>query len=298
MSELAIVENQRIDDKIYTIRGVQVMLDEDLARLYQVESKRLNEQVKRNIERFPEKFRFQLTADEYEILRSQIATLSLDKAWGKHRKYLPYAFTEQGVSMLSAVLKSQIAVEVSIKIIDSFVNMRKFLSQNSSIFARLETIEEKQLKYKLESDEKFNQIFKAIEDKTITKKQHIFYDGQIFDAYIFVSDIIKSAKKSIKLIDNYIDESTFLLFTKRDETVEAIIYTKNISKELELDLKKHNSQYPKIELKKFDLSHDRFLIIDNIKVYHFGASLKDLGKKWFAVSKMDINSFDMIGRLK
>lgn len=298
MSELAIVENQRIDDKIYTIRGVQVMLDEDLARLYQVESKRLNEQVKRNIERFPEKFRFQLTADEYEILRSQIATLSLDKAWGKHRKYLPYAFTEQGVSMLSAVLKSQIAVEVSIKIIDSFVNMRKFLSQNSSIFARLETIEEKQLKYKLESDEKFNQIFKAIEDKTITKKQHIFYDGQIFDAYIFVSDIIKSAKKSIKLIDNYIDESTFLLFTKRDETVEAIIYTKNISKELELDLKKHNSQYPKIELKKFDLSHDRFLIIDNIKVYHFGASLKDLGKKWFAVSKMDINSFEMIGRLK
>ena len=298
MSELAIVENQRIDDKIYTIRGVQVMLDEDLARLYQVESKRLNEQVKRNIERFPEKFRFQLTADEYEILRSQIATLSLDKAWGKHRKYLPYAFTEQGVSMLSAVLKSQIAVEVSIKIIDSFVNMRKFLSQNSSIFARLETIEEKQLKYKLESDEKFNQIFKAIEDKTITKKQHIFYDGQIFDAYIFVSDIIKSAKKSIKLIDNYIDESIFLLFTKKDEKVETIIYTKNISKELELDLKKHNSQYPKIELKKFDLSHDRFLIIDNIKVYHFGASLKDLGKKWFAVSKMDINSFEMIGRLK
>ncbi|MCT7628695.1 ORF6N domain-containing protein [Aliarcobacter butzleri] len=298
MSELAIVENQRIDDKIYTIRGVQVMLDEDLARLYQVESKRLNEQVKRNIERFPEKFRFQLTADEYEILRSQIATLSLDKAWGKHRKYLPYAFTEQGVSMLSAVLKSQIAVEVSIKIIDSFVNMRKFLSQNSSIFARLETVEEKQLKYKLESDEKFNQIFKAIEDKTITKKHHIFYDGQIFDAYIFVSDIIKSAKKSIKLIDNYIDESIFLLFTKKDEKVETIIYTKNISKELELDLKKYNSQYPKIELKKFELSHDRFLIIDDIKVYHFGASLKDLGKKWFAVSKMDINSFEMIGRLK
>ena len=298
MNELSLIDNQRIDDKIYTIRGVQVMLDEDLAKLYQVESKRLNEQVKRNIERFPEKFRFQLTADEYEILRSQIATLRLDKAWGTHRKYLPYAFTEQGVSMLSAVLKSQIAVEVSIKIIDSFVNMRKFLSQNSSIFARLETIEEKQLKYKLESDEKFNQIFKAIEDKTITKKYHIFYDGQIFDAYVFVSDIIRSARKSIKLIDNYIDESTFLLFTKKDENIEAIIYTKNISKELELDLKKYNSQYPKIELKKFDLSHDRFLIIDDIEVYHFGASLKDLGKKWFAVSKMDINSFDMIGRLK
>ncbi|WP_198305847.1 ORF6N domain-containing protein [Arcobacter vandammei] len=310
MNELSLIDNQRIDDKIYTIRGVQVMLDEDLAKLYKVESKRLNEQVKRNIERFPEKFRFQLTADEYENLRSQIATSSLNSSLRSQfvtlssipehggRRYLPYAFTEQGVSMLSAVLKSQIAVEVSIKIIDSFVNMRKFLSQNSSIFARLETIEEKHLKYKIESDEKFNQIFKAIEDKTTTKKYHIFYDGQIFDAYIFVSDIIKSAKKSIKLIDNYIDESTFLLFTKKDENIEAIIYTKNISKELELDLKKYNSQYPKIELKKFDLSHDRFLIIDDIEVYHFGASLKDLGKKWFAVSKMDINSFDMIGRLK
>src|SRR5574344_1802784 len=298
MKDLTIAENERIDDKIYTIRGVQVMLDEDLAKLYQVESKRLNEQVKRNIERFPEKFRFQLTADEYEILRSQIATLRLDKAWGTHRKYLLYAFTEQGVSMLSAVLKSQIAIEVRIKIIDSFVNMRKLLTQNSSIFVRLETIEEKHLKYKIESDEKFNQIFKAIEDKTITKKYHIFYDGQIFDAYIFVSDIIKSAKKSIKLIDNYIDESTFLLFTKKDENIKDIIFTKNISKELDLDLKKYNSQYPKIELKKFDLSHDRFLIIDDIEVYHFGASLKDLGKKWFAVSKMDINSFEMIGKIK
>ena len=297
MNELTIIENQKIDDKIYTIRGVQVMLDEDLAKLYQVESKRLNEQVKRNIERFPEKFRFQLTADEYENLRSQIATSSSIQEHGG-RRYIPYAFTEQGVSMLSAVLKSQIAVEVSIKIIDSFVNMRKFLSQNSSIFARLEMVEDKQLKYKLESDEKFNQIFKAIEDKTITKKYHIFYDGQIFDAYVFVSDIIRSARKSIKLIDNYIDESTLLLFTKRDEKVETIIYTKNISKELELDLKKYNSQYPKIELKKFDLSHDRFLIIDDIEIYHFGASLKDLGKKWFAVSKMDINCFEMIGRLK
>jgi prophage antirepressor-like protein len=130
------------------------------------------------------------------------------------------------------------------------------------------------------------------------QENHIFYDGQIFDAYIFLSDIIKSAKKSIKLIDNYIDESTLVLFTKRDEKVNTTIYTKSITKQLQLDLHKHNAQYPKIEIKKFDLSHDRFLIIDDKEVYHFGASLKDLGKKWFAVSKMDINSFEMMEKLK
>jgi prophage antirepressor-like protein len=130
------------------------------------------------------------------------------------------------------------------------------------------------------------------------QKQHIFYDGQIFDAYLFVSDIIKSAKSSIKLIDNYIDESTLVLFTKRDAKVDMKIYTKTISKELKLDLEKHNAQYPKIEIEIFDLSHDRFLIIDEKDIYHFGASLKDLGKKWFAVSKMDINSFEILGKLK
>ena len=288
------VESQSIQNKIYTIRDTQVMLDEDLAVLYGVEAKRLNEQVKRNIERFPEKFRFQLTENEYENLRSQFATLSFEKGWGKHRKYLPYVFTEQGVSMLSAVLKSQTAIEVSIKIIDTFVEMRKFISLNANIFQRFERVEQRLSLH----DEQFNKIFEAIENNEVQQKQHIFYDGQIFDAYLFVSDIIKSAKTSIKLLDNYIDESTLVLFTKRDIKVTMKIYTKTLSKQLQLDLQKHNAQYLKIEIETFDLSHDRFLIIDDIDVYHFGASLKDLGKKWFAVSKMDIDSFELIGKLK
>lgn len=288
------VESQSIQNKIYTIRDTQVMLDEDLAVLYGVEAKRLNEQVKRNIERFPEKFRFQLTENEYENLRSQFATLSFEKGWGKHRKYLPYVFTEQGVSMLSAVLKSQTAIEVSIKIIDTFVEMRKFISLNANIFQRFERVEQRLSLH----DEQFNKIFEAIENNEVQQKQHIFYDGQIFDAYLFVSDIIKSAKTSIKLLDNYIDESTLVLFTKRDIKVTMKIYTKTLSKQLQLDLQKHNAQYPKIEIETFDLSHDRFLIIDDMDVYHFGASLKDLGKKWFAVSKMDIDSFELIGKLK
>lgn len=308
MNEL-IIDNQTIQDKIYTIRGVQVMLDEDLALLYEVESKRLNEQVKRNIERFPEKFRFQLTQTEYEnlrfqngtsslndSLRSQIATLENQR--GKHRKYLPYVFTEQGVSMLSAVLRSQTAIEVSIKIIETFVNMRKFLSQNASLFTRIESIEKRQISYEIKNDTKVDVILNAIEEKGTPQKQHIFYDGQIFDAYLFVSDIIKSAKISIKLIDNYVDESTLILFTKRDAKVAIKIYTKTISKQLSLDLEKHNTQYPKIEIEKFELSHDRFLIIDDSEVYHFGASLKDLGKKWFAVSKMDIDVLNFMEKLK
>ena len=293
MNEL-IINNQTIQDKIYTIRGVQVMLDEDLAVLYGVETKVFNQAIKRNIERFPEKFRFQLNEDEYEILRSQIVTLRLDKGWGTHRKYLPYVFTEQGVSMLSAVLRSPVAIEVSIKIIDTFVSMRKFISSNASMFSRFERVEERLSLH----DEKFNQIFNAIEEKGTPQQHHIFYDGQIFDAYLLVSDIIKSAKTSIKLIDNYVDESTFVLFTKRDVNVNMKIYTKSVSKQLQLDLKKHNEQYQKIEVQKFDLSHDRFLIIDEKEVYHFGASLKDLAKKWFAVSKMDINSFELLGKLK
>ncbi len=297
-NQMIIIDSETIQNKIYTVRGIQIMLDEDLAILYEVEPKRLNEQVKRNIERFPEKFRFQLTEEEYEILRSQFATLRFHKGWGTHRKYLPFAFTEQGVSMLSAVLRSKTAIEVSIKIIDTFVSMRKFIQSNASIFQRLDTLETKQIQHKLESDEKFEKIFNAIESKEIKPKQHIFYNGQIFDAYLFLSDIIKSAKISIKLIDNYIDESVLVLLTKRDANVQATIYTKNISKQLELDLKKYNAQYPTVEIKKFNLSHDRFLIIDEKEIYHIGASLKDLGKKWFAVSKMNISSFELIEKLK
>lgn len=297
MNELTIIDNQTIQEKIYTIRSLQVMLDEDLALLYGVETKVFNQAVKRNIERFPQKFRFQLTEEEYKNLRSQFVTLSLDKGWGTHKKYLPYVFTEQGVSMLSAVLRSQMAIEVSIQIIDIFVNMRRFLLNNASIFHKIESIEKRQITYEIKNDTKVDAILNAIEEKGVPQKNHIFYEGQIFDAYLFVSDIIKSAKKSIKLIDNYVDENTLVLFTKRDAHVSMKIYTKTLSKQLQLDLQKHNAQYPKIIIEKFDLSHDRFLIIDEKEIYHFGASLKDLGKKWFAVSKMDIDSFEFLGKL-
>lgn len=286
-----IVSTTKIQNCIFTIRGVQVMLDSDLAEIYQVEVKRLNEQVKRNIDRFPEKFRFQLTKRETEDLKSQIATSSLEH--GGKRK-LSFVFTEQGVSMLSAVLRSETAVKVSILVMDAFVEMRKFIATNAGVFQRLDKVELKQI----ETDQKFEQIFKALEDKSIKPKQGIFYDGQVFDAYIFIADLIKSAKKSILLIDNYIDETVLQLFTKRKKNVSVTIYTKNITKVLKQDLEKHNSQHPKIELKKFSKAHDRFLIIDGTTVYHFGASLKDMGNKWVAFSKMEIEAIKMIANLK
>lgn len=295
MHDLIPIESQAIQNKIYILRNLQIMVDRDLAELYGVETKRLNEQVKRNIERFPEEFMFQMTTKELENWKSQFAT-SNKEIMGLRK--LPFVFTEQGVSMLSSVLKSDTAIQTSINIIKSFVGMRKFLLNNASIFQKIESIEKRQISYEIKNDTKVDAILNAIEEKGTPQKQHIFYDGQIFDAYLFVSDIIKSAKKSIKLIDNYADESTLVLFTKRDANVSMTIYTKTISKQLQLDIQKHNAQYPTIEAKIFDLSHDRFMIIDEKVVYHFGASLKDLGKKWFAVSKMDIDSFELIGRLK
>lgn len=305
MNEISLINEENIKNKIFTIRGMQVMLDRDLAELYEVETKVFNQAVKRNENRFPDDFRFQLSEAEYQNLRSQIVTSSeqnslrsqsvtLKSNRGKHTKYLPYAFTEQGVSMLSAVLKSDIAVDISVKIIRSFVNMRKFISNNALIFQRLEALEQKQFT----NDEKFNKLFEAIEEKSIKPTQGIFYDGEVYDAYLFVSELIKSAKESIVLVDNYIDESVLTMLSKRQADVTAAIYTKNITAQLELDIKKHNAQYPKITLKKFDASHDRFLILDGKELYHIGASLKDLGKKWFAFSKFDMESFDILKRLE
>lgn len=282
-----------IGNKIYTIRGVQVMLDRDLAELYGVENKRLNEQVKRNIERFPSEFMFQLTKEELENWKSQIATSNSEKMG---LRKLPYAFTEQGVSMLSTVLKSESAVQTSIKIIKSFVSMRKFLSTNANIFQKLENIELKQLHYQQQTDDKFDEVFKAIESKQIKPSQGIFYDGQIFDAYTFIADLIKSANKEILLIDNYIDETTLTLFSKVPD-VQVTIYTHTLSKQLKLDLQKYSEQYNNLTIKPFKNAHDRFLIIDKKEFYHIGASLKDLGKKWFAFSKMNIGVFDVLNKL-
>lgn len=310
--ELTIVDEKKIKNKIYAIRGVQVMIDSDLAELYGVEAKRVNEQVKRNIERFPKEFMFQLTTNEVEILRSQNATSSDDSLRSQivtsnsvsqnvipestrgGRRYLPYVFTEQGVAMLSGVLRSDTAVKVSIQIMNAFVTMRKFIASNARIFQRLDRNEQKLL----EHDQKFEKIFDVIESRDIKPQKGIFFDGQIFDAYMFVSDIVRSAEKSIVLIDNFVDDTVLTLFRKRSKDVEAIIFTKEISKRLSLDIKKYNSQYPPIKVREFKESHDRFLIIDNKEVFHFGASLKDLGKKWFAFSKFDKEAFKLLERLK
>jgi len=292
MTNELITDEINIQNKIYTIRGVQIMLDKDLAELYGVKPIRLREQVKRNIKRFPDDFMFQLDDNEIDFMVSQNAIPSRQHLGGSK----PYVFTEQGVSMLSSVLKTDFAVDMSIKIIRAFVNMKTFLSQNANIFQKIEQIEKNHITYEIKTDEKIEQLFKALEVKPKIPNQKIFYDGEIFDAYAFIADLIKSAKHSIALIDNYIDESVLMLFSKNQD-VNVTIYTKSISKQLKLDLEKYNSQYKNIEIKKFNNSHDRFLIIDEKEVYHIGASLKDLGKKWFAFSKMDSESLSVLGRL-
>jgi hypothetical protein len=302
----ALIKQETIQNRIFAIRGCQVMLDSHLADLYGSEIRRLNEQVKRNIERFPKEFMFRLTEDEYEFLRSQNVTLKketdslrsqnaiLDDKRGKHRKYLPYVFTEQGVAMLSAVLRSEMAIKVSIQIMEAFVEMRKFIAENAIIFQRLAYIERRQL----EADKNFEHIFDALQSKDIEPKQGVFYDGQVFDAYTFISSIIRKAKTSIILIDNYVDDTVLSLFTKRKKGVAVTIYTRNISQQIALDIEKHNTQYEPIIVKEFKVAHDRFLIIDEKELYHIGASLKDLGKKWFAFSKMDKETLLMLNKLK
>ncbi|MEO8255101.1 MAG: ORF6N domain-containing protein [Flavobacterium sp.] len=291
MENKAIISRQEIENQIYTIRSQQVMLDSDLARIYQVETKNLNKAVKRNTERFPASFCFQLTEEEIENLRFQIGTSSLNYGG---RRYLPYVFTEQGIAMLSAVLRSEIAIKVSIEIMNAFVEMRRMLISNASLFHRLDKIELKQL----QTDQKFEEIFKALESDKLHSEKGIFYDGQIFDAYTFVSDIIRNAKNSIILLDNYVDDTILTLLGKRNDNVTATIYTKNISNQLRLDVQRYNSQYPQIEIEIFSDAHDRFLIIDDTELYHIGASLKDLGKKWFAFSRMDIEVGKMLQILK
>ncbi len=215
-----------------------------------------------------------------EHLRSQIATSSIEYGG---RRYLPFAFTEQGVAMISAVLKSETAVKVSIQIMAAFVEMRKIHTQNAGLFQRLERVEQKQL----EADHHFNTIFAALEKRDAIPDQGIFFNGQIFDAYLFVSKIVKSAGNSILLLDNYIDETTLAILAKRKPGIKAIIYTENFSSSQIIDEQKLNKQYESIEIRKLKNNHDRFLIIDRKEMYHIGASLKDLGKKIFGFSRMD-----------
>ena len=282
MQDLIINENS-IKDKIYTTRNMQVMLDRDLAELYGVETKRINEAVKNNKDKFMDDFYFELNDFEFEFLRSKISTTSFIKT-----RTNPKVFTEQGIYMLATILKSKVASQVTINIIKTFANMRKLISQNIALFERFERIENRLTIH----DKNFNLLFKALEDKNNIPVQNIFFDGQIYDAYSFVNDLIKLANSEIVLIDNYIDDTVFTLFSKYPN-INFIIYTNNISKQLKLDFEKYSKQYKNIALKTFKSSHDRFLIIDKKDIYHLGASLKDLGKKWFAFSKMSLDSLNL-----
>ena len=325
----------QIEPLIRTIRGQQVLLDSDLAILYGVETRQLNQQVKRNIERFPEDFMFQLTKVELTNLKSQIATLSatdyplrsqivtlntenysirsqnatlnagtnlksqiVTSSHGGARK-LPYAFTENGIAMLSSVLRSPIAIQVNIRIMRAFTAMRQFIVSNAQIFQRLDVMEQNQLAltaHQVETDHKLEEVFRRLDSGNVQPHQGIFYDGQIFDAYTFINDRIREATTRIILIDNYIDDSVLTILSKRADKVTATIYTKKPSAQLQLDIQKHNAQYPPIEIITFDRSHDRFLCIDET-VYHLGASIKDLGKKWFAFNRMEMPTTELLQKL-
>ena len=300
---------ENIENLIQVIRGKQVILDRDLARLYGVETRVLNQAVQRNIERFPADFMFQLTKEEAELSRSQFATSNVNSinltsqiviSNGRGgQRYLPYAFTENGIAMLSSVLRSPIAIATNIQIMRAFTAMRRFIAANAQVFQRLEVIEHTQLSlaaHQEEADKKFEEIFRRLDDGSVTQKQGIFYDGQIFDAYVFITERVREAKKRIVLIDNYIDESVFTILDKRPKGVKAKVYTKNLTPQLSLDLEKHNAQYAPIEVAPFDRSHDRFLCIDDT-VYHIGASLKDLGKKWFAFAKMELTTDELLTKI-
>ena len=289
MNEL--IKADTISGKIYLIRGMQIMLDRDLADLYEVETKALNQAVKRNADRFPSAFMFQLSDREFTDWRSQIVTSNSDKM-GLRRP--PYAFTEQGVAMLSAVLRSKTAVNVSIQIMQAFVAMRRFMQSNMEMLRRMDSLEVRQL----HTEKKVDAVLDAISMQDVVPKQGVFFDGQIFDAYTFVSKLVRKAKFSIELIDNYVDDSVLTLLSKRKKGVSARIYAKGISKQLQLDVEKHNAQYPSVEIVLFGDAHDRFLILDENEVYHLGASLKDLGKKWFAFSKIEKDALTVVGKLQ
>ena len=281
------IDNLVIESKILQIRGLQVMLDRDLAFMYGVPTKVLNQAVKRNMDRFPEDFMFQL--NEEECSRSQIVTLNIKR--GQNIKYLPYAFTENGVAMLSSVLRSKIAIAVNIQIMRIFTLMHHKSPSILPLHSRLELVERHQLELSLrqsECEEKIIEMFRRFENGSLPPIQGVFYDGQIFDAYTFASDLIRSARESIILFDNYVDDSVLKMLTKRAEGVSATIVTRRVSDALKVDIERHNRQYPPVVVRTCDRFHDRFLILDDT-VYHLGASLKDLGKKLFAFSRMEFD---------
>ncbi len=298
VQEVVINENT-IKNLIYVIRGRQVMLDSDLAKLYRVETKALNRAVKRNIMRFPDDFCFQLSEVEFENLRCQIGTSSLENDNYGGRRYLPYVFTEQGISMLSAVLRSEIAVKVSVKIMRTFVELRHFMANNSLVLNRMNEIEAKQLLYQKDTDEKFDKVFQYISEHEEVK-QKIFFEGQIYDAFSLLVELISKADKELVLIDNYVDVSTLNVLAKKKAGVKVVVYTVKKTKLSKADVDNYNQQYPTLEVKYTDAFHDRFLLVDNAYAFHIGASIKDAGKKCFGINKMEDTKLvtEILERLK
>jgi len=290
-----IAETKDIKSLIYVVRGQQVMMDSDLAMLYQVDTKVFNQAVNRNIKRFPENFRFQLTKEEFDALRSQIATSN-----GRGgRRYRPYMFTEQGIAMLSGVLRSDVAIQVSIRIMNTFVEMRRFIANNALLFEKVSNIELKQLEYQKSTDEKFDKVFKYIEDHA-ESEQKIFFDGQIYDAFSLITSIIQKAQKEIILIDGYVDVGTLNILAKKNAGVDVKIYTYASAQLTNRDVANFNAQYPTLAVKKTQVFHDRFIIMDGNTVYHIGASIKDAGRKCFGISLINDPGLmtDLLKRLK
>ena len=284
MNKIAVSDNIKIENMIYEIRGKQVMLDSDLAKLYNVETKRINEAVKNNIEKFPERYCFQLNDEESNNLRSKISTSKINGHGG--RRYNQRVFTEQGVYMLATILKSKEATKITIAIMDTFVVMKSII--NTSL------IEQKYInKLVLEHDSKIDLIL----DKLNTNEEinHIFYEGQIYDAYSLLIDILSKAKKEIIIIDNYAGKKLFDII--KNINVKVKIYTENIDN---ISKVKYEKQYSNIEIINTNIFHDRFIIIDNKVLYHSGASFKDLGKKCFAITKMEDNNIlkELLNKLR
>ena len=296
MNEYKEITETTIKNLIYVIRGQQVMLDSDLAMLYQVETKVLNQAVKRNIARFPEKFRFQLTEIELLNLKSQFVTSSLQEdalrsqfvtSKGKGgRRYFPYAFTEQGIAMLSAVLRSDVAIQVSIQIMDTFVAMRRFIASNALMFEKINELEVKQWEFRKSTDERFDKIFQYIsEQEEISQK--IFFAGQIYDAFSLLISLVMKAEEKILLVDNYVAIETLNILAKKKSDVAVTIYTSKKTRLSDIDIINFNKQYPSLEVRYTEEFHDRFLIIDNTQIYHIGASITDAGKKCFGINVIE-----------
>ena len=289
------IGNEDIRKMIHLIRGQYVMIDRDLAILYGVETKRLNEQVKRNSKRFPSDFCFQLTVAEDDNLRSQNATSSREHGG---RRYFPYVFTEAGVAMLSAVLSSETAVETSVRIMNTFVEMRRFIANNAALFERISAVELKQLEYQKDTDRKLDEIFTYIADHA-ESNQKLFFEGQIYDAFSLMTSIIRKAGKNIRLVDNYVDISTLNILAKKNPGVSVTVYTNPKTHLTEKDVETFNGQYPDLTVKHTDAFHDRFLVLDDLEAYIIGASLKDAGKKCFGLIAIDDSTFkkDLVDKL-